>query len=189
MTPIPQRHISQNPSVDIKSLSTAALYDLLQSCTVPPGSNRAKFSNWSKTFHCVPLSVFEPSDIDQCRLIFQLARREGKTVRIVGEGLSPSDLACTSDFMLRTSKLNKLRVVCVFVATSVLTESSIPLLFFFVLVEGGPRKTVCRLRWWHQTGRFRETTRDASTRFAEPGFYLNASYGRGNNDSYAWNRH
>jgi L-gulonolactone oxidase len=59
------------------------------------------------------MAVFEPSDVDQCRLIFQLAHLEGRNVRIVGEGLSPSDLACTSDFMLRTSRLNKLRVVCI----------------------------------------------------------------------------
>ncbi|KIM29190.1 hypothetical protein M408DRAFT_15946 [Serendipita vermifera MAFF 305830] len=113
MTTVPQNHLSSKnaAAADTKNLSTSTLYQLLQNCIVPASSANAKFANWSKTFHCVPLMVFEPSDIDQCRLIFQLARREGKTVRIVGEGLSPSDLACTSDFMLRTNRLNKLRVV------------------------------------------------------------------------------
>lgn len=118
MTPLAQRHLSTNASVDTKDLSTSALYQLLKSCIVPATSANAKFANWSKTFHCVPLKVFEPSDIDQCRLIFQLARKERKTVRIVGEGLSPSDLACTSDFMLRTNRLNKLRVVSLLSRTS-----------------------------------------------------------------------
>ncbi|KAG8807645.1 D-arabinono-1,4-lactone oxidase [Serendipita sp. 399] len=111
VTPIFQHHLPQSTSGSIKELSTSAIYKLLQPCIVPAGSPHAKFSNWSRTFHCVPLIVFEPSDVEQCRLIFQLAHREQRTVRIVGEGLSPSDLACTSDFMLRTTRMNKLRVV------------------------------------------------------------------------------
>lgn len=98
-------------SVTVTKDSSADLYRRLQACIVPADSPRSKFSNWSRTFECTPLAVFEPSDVDQCRLIFQLAHLEGRNVRIVGEGLSPSDLACTSDFMLRTSRLNKLRVV------------------------------------------------------------------------------
>lgn len=43
----------------------------------------------------------------QCALILELARREGKTVRAVGVGHSPSDLACTNEYMLRTTKLDK----------------------------------------------------------------------------------
>lgn len=43
----------------------------------------------------------------QCALIFELARREGKTVRAVGVGHSPSDLACTNEYMLRTTKLDR----------------------------------------------------------------------------------
>ncbi|CAG7851354.1 L-gulonolactone oxidase Short=LGO; AltName: Full=L-gulono-gamma-lactone oxidase; Short=GLO [Serendipita indica DSM 11827] len=106
------RHsLVQNASVDLKTLSVSALYDLVAPCVVPSGSPSARFANWSRTFHCTPLVVFEPCDVEQCRLIFELAQREQRTVRIVGAGLSPSDLACTSDFMLRTSKLNKLRVV------------------------------------------------------------------------------
>lgn len=98
-------------SVDLSTVPTATLYSLLEPCILPIQSPRAKFSNWSKTFQCSPALVFEPSDVDECRFLFELARRELKTVRIVGEGHSPSDLPCTSDFMLRTSKLNKLRVV------------------------------------------------------------------------------
>jgi L-gulonolactone oxidase len=107
----PYEHFSRNASVDIKNISTPALYSLLEPCIIPPSSPRAKFANWSRTYHCTPFLVFEPSDVDQCRLIFQLAHREQRSVRIIGEGLSPSDLPCTSDYMLRTSKLNKVRVV------------------------------------------------------------------------------
>lgn len=84
------------------------LYDLLQPITLPKSSPQAKFTNWGQTYTCTPLAVFEPEDEKQCELILELARREGKTVRAVGIGHSPSDLACTSGFMLRTAKLDRL---------------------------------------------------------------------------------
>jgi len=52
--------------------------------------------------------VFEPENEFQCELVLELARREGKIVRAAGVGHSPSDLACTNEFMLRTEKLNRL---------------------------------------------------------------------------------
>ncbi|KAF7980401.1 hypothetical protein HWV62_38208 [Athelia sp. TMB] len=83
------------------------LYDLLRPITVPASSPRAKFINWGLTFVCSPLSVFEPEDEFHCELILELARREGRTVRAAGVGHSPSDLACTTGYMLRTEKLDK----------------------------------------------------------------------------------
>jgi L-gulonolactone oxidase len=88
-------------------LSVADLYRLLQPITVPLSSPRSRFSNWAETFTCKPLALFEPENEDQCELILELARREGKPVRAVGVGHSPSDLACTNGFMLRTTKLNR----------------------------------------------------------------------------------
>lgn len=70
-------------------------------------SQRARFTNWGQTFHCTPLAIFEPENEFQCELILELARREGKVVRAVGVGHSPSDLACTNGFMLRTTKMNR----------------------------------------------------------------------------------
>ncbi len=52
--------------------------------------------------------VFEPQTEEQCEYILELARREGQTVRAAGVGHSPSDLACTSGYMLRTEKLDKI---------------------------------------------------------------------------------
>lgn len=83
------------------------LYRLLVPVTVPTSSPTSRFSNWGQTFHCTPLAVFEPETESQCKLILELARREGKGVRAAGVGHSPSDLACTNEFMLRTTKLNQ----------------------------------------------------------------------------------
>ncbi|KDQ54563.1 hypothetical protein JAAARDRAFT_38243 [Jaapia argillacea MUCL 33604] len=84
-----------------------ALYDLLRPITLPLSSPRSRFSNWAQTFTCSPVAVFEPETECQCRLILELARREGQTIRAAGVGHSPSDLACTSGYMLRTDKLCK----------------------------------------------------------------------------------
>lgn len=97
---------------DLSRISLSSLYDLLEPITIPAGS--ASFTNWGGTFTCIPLSIFEPVDERQCELILELARREGKTVRAVGVGHSPSDLACTSGYMLQTMKLDKILEVCSF---------------------------------------------------------------------------
>jgi L-gulonolactone oxidase len=71
-------------------------------------SNKARFINWGRTFTCTPSAIFEPENEFQCELVLELARREGKTLRVAGVGHSPSDLACTDEFMLRTTKLNRI---------------------------------------------------------------------------------
>ena len=86
-------------------LSLSDLYALLQPVTLSPGS---AFRNWGHTFRCTPLTIFEPVSEYQCELILELARRESQTVRAVGVGHSPSDLACTSGFMVRMSRLNQI---------------------------------------------------------------------------------
>ncbi|KAJ7676685.1 D-arabinono-1,4-lactone oxidase-domain-containing protein [Mycena polygramma] len=80
----------------------------LQAITVPSSSPRAKFVNWGRSYQCTPLAIFEPETEAHCELVLAKARREGRVLRAVGVGHSPSDLACTNDFMLRMTKLNKL---------------------------------------------------------------------------------
>lgn len=90
------------------SLSTQPLRDALAPVIVPHSSPRAAFSNWANTYVCDPDLTFEPRTVEQCALIFELARRLGKTVRAAGIGHSPSDLVCTDQYMLRTTKLDKI---------------------------------------------------------------------------------
>ncbi|KZT66748.1 L-gulonolactone/D-arabinono-1,4-lactone oxidase [Daedalea quercina L-15889] len=96
------------------TLPLDVLYALLEPITVPATHPRASFVNWGLTYACTPLAVFEPASPYQCELVFELARRERKTVRATGVGHSPSDLACTSGYMLRTEKLNKIIEVRLF---------------------------------------------------------------------------
>ena len=97
---IPFLIMSIPSNIPLKSLS-----NLLLPISLSP---QPTFTNWGLTFTCSPLAVFQPTTEYQCALILELAKREGKTVRAVGVGHSPSDLACTSEYMLRTSSLNNL---------------------------------------------------------------------------------
>lgn len=92
----------------LSDIPLPALYTLLRPITVPASDPRSRFINWGLSYECTPLSVFETETEYQCELVLELARREGKTVRAAGVGHSPSDLACTSGFMLRTEKLNRI---------------------------------------------------------------------------------
>ena len=71
------------------------------------------FLNWAHTFHCDPLAIFEPDSVHECTALLDKARQHGKVLRAVGVGHSPSDLACTTGYMLRTTKLNRLLEVSV----------------------------------------------------------------------------
>ncbi|KAF9264584.1 gulonolactone oxidase Lgo1 [Marasmius fiardii PR-910] len=93
--------------IPLSEIPLPILYDTLQPCIISHTSRDATFTNWAQTFGCKPLLVFEPEDEYQCELILELARREGKVVRAAGIGHSPSDLVCTTEFLLRTKKLNR----------------------------------------------------------------------------------
>ncbi|EKM52622.1 uncharacterized protein PHACADRAFT_261187 [Phanerochaete carnosa HHB-10118-sp] len=92
----------------LKTLTTPELYRLLEPITLPASSPKAKFINWGLSYECTPLAVFEPETPEQCAAALELARREGHTLRAAGVGHSPSDLACTSGFMLRTERLARI---------------------------------------------------------------------------------
>ena len=119
------------------------LYNLLQPITLP--SEQTHFTNWGRSFTCTPSAIFEPENEFQCELVLELARREGKTVRVVGVGHSPSDLACTSQYMLRTTKLNRILEV---------TSSRLCVLELLRIVSPGQyRETLCRCSGWYHSQR------------------------------------
>lgn len=90
----------------LEDIPLHSLYNLLRPITLPRKLTR--FNNWGRAFYCTPLAIFEPESLFQCKLVLELARREGKTVRAAGVGHSPSDLACTSGYMVRLTKMNRL---------------------------------------------------------------------------------
>lgn len=63
------------------------------------------FTNWAKTFSCTPELFFEPETIEDIRQILYAATQLHKTVRVVGGGHSPSDIACTDGYMISLKKM------------------------------------------------------------------------------------
>lgn len=143
----------QFAALDANASRVKSLYKQLQPITVPGSSSRSRFTNWGRTFRCAPLAIFEPYTEEQCQLILELARREGKRVRFSGVGHSPSDLACTTDFMLNVLNLNKLLEVWPSDTTIRRSYSSIVATMFAYLcslthptppIPGEHRQELCR---------------------------------------------
>ncbi|KZT37176.1 gulonolactone oxidase Lgo1 [Sistotremastrum suecicum HHB10207 ss-3] len=89
-------------------LDDARLAALLAPITLSASSPRRRFENWGKTHRCTPARVFVPTTDFECELVLELARRHRTTVRAAGAGHSPSDLACTTGYLIRTDNLNRL---------------------------------------------------------------------------------
>ncbi|EEB05263.1 D-arabinono-1,4-lactone oxidase [Schizosaccharomyces japonicus yFS275] len=69
-------------------------------------TNGVLFQNWSKTFssHCA--GVYRPRTEEEVRKILVEANAKRKHIRVVGAGHSPSDLVCTSGYLLSLDNLN-----------------------------------------------------------------------------------
>jgi L-gulonolactone oxidase len=115
-------------AAQLKALSNDHLGELVKPFTLAASSPRARFMNWGQTYLCKPLAVFEPRNEYECQLLLELARREGKSLRPVGVGHSPSDLACTSEYMARMERLDR-----VLEASALNFPSSI--FYFFLLLS------------------------------------------------------
>ncbi|KAJ3190776.1 hypothetical protein HK101_008374 [Irineochytrium annulatum] len=57
--------------------------------------DRPTFSNWAGTHLCSPSQYVEPESLDDLHRIIHFAKHQGRTIRVVGAGHSPSDIACT----------------------------------------------------------------------------------------------
>ncbi|KAI0060112.1 L-gulonolactone/D-arabinono-1,4-lactone oxidase [Artomyces pyxidatus] len=87
--------------VPLPDISTNDLYARL----APIARHRASFHNWGETFRCTPRALFVPTEEAHLDAILELARREDQPVRAIGVGHSPSDLACTTGYMVRMDRL------------------------------------------------------------------------------------
>ena len=159
------------------------LYNLLQSITVP--AEKARFTNWGRTFTCVPSAIFEPENEFQCELVLELARREGKTLRVAGVGHSPNDLACTNQYMLRTTKLNRVLEVANLgpLCSGALT------LTYLSLSLGQYRETLCCCSGGYHSPRSSCSAGHEQPCDDERGFYIRTNLGRRHNNSNSWFRH
>lgn len=70
------------------------------------GRRNFKFTNWSTTFSCTPELYFEPQTTEDIREVLLAASKLRKRVRVIGGSLSPSDIACTDEFMICLKNYN-----------------------------------------------------------------------------------
>ncbi|KAG8445886.1 hypothetical protein GDO86_010613 [Hymenochirus boettgeri] len=71
------------------------------------GRSGYKFQNWAESFGSSPELYFQPTCVEEIKEILDLARQRSKRVKVVGGGHSPSDIACTDDYMIRMDKMNR----------------------------------------------------------------------------------
>ncbi|KAI8099586.1 D-arabinono-1,4-lactone oxidase-domain-containing protein [Halteromyces radiatus] len=67
-----------------------------------------EFKNWAKTFSCHPELLFTPKTELQVVKVVQLAKRMNKRIKVFGSGHSPSDLACTTEFLVNIDHMDGL---------------------------------------------------------------------------------
>lgn len=67
----------------------------------------AKVTNWAKTYECRPRRLYEPETLADIKSILSEARGNGETVRVMGSGHSPSDIAMTDDVMISMRKMSR----------------------------------------------------------------------------------
>ncbi|PLW09078.1 hypothetical protein PCASD_25644 [Puccinia coronata f. sp. avenae] len=97
------------PPAALKEIDTDQLKKLLKPIRSTPDENRrSHFQNWSGEFKANPLAIFQPVDEYQIQLILELCRRESRRLRCYGSGHSPSDLACSDDYMINLDRMSGL---------------------------------------------------------------------------------
>jgi D-arabinono-1,4-lactone oxidase len=64
-------------------------------------------STWARTYHSRPELYLQPESTEELQKIVVLARRCRKRLVVVGSGHSPSDLTCTSSWMVNLDKLDQ----------------------------------------------------------------------------------
>uniref|UniRef100_A0ACB8G8P1 Uncharacterized protein n=1 Tax=Sphaerodactylus townsendi TaxID=933632 RepID=A0ACB8G8P1_9SAUR len=110
----PSIHQGDSPTpVSDRGRFPAACIDFLFSAKKKPitmvhGQGGVKFQNWAKTYGCSPEMYFQPATVEELKEILDLARQRSKKVKVVGGGHSPSDIACTDDFMIHMGRMNKI---------------------------------------------------------------------------------
>lgn len=63
---------------------------------------------WAQTFYSRPEFYFQPSSVPELQKIVTIARRCRKRLCVTGYGHSPSDLTCTSSWLINLDNLNRI---------------------------------------------------------------------------------
>jgi D-arabinono-1,4-lactone oxidase len=64
-------------------------------------------STWARTFHSRPELYMQPETTEEIQKVIKLARRSRRRIVVVGCGHSPSEMTCTSSWMVNLDKYNR----------------------------------------------------------------------------------
>lgn len=62
--------------------------------------------NWARTFEATPQRIYTPSSVSDLQLVVEAARRAEARVRAMGVWHSPSDLACSDEWIVIMTKIS-----------------------------------------------------------------------------------
>jgi L-gulonolactone oxidase len=94
------------PSPSLSHHSIADLHAILAPIASTSG-RRSIFTNWASTYSSQTAATFRPRNVDEVRMVVELARREGKELRASGSGHSPSDLVCTEGYIINIDEIKE----------------------------------------------------------------------------------
>lgn len=69
---------------------------------------RLEWRNWAQIHSCAPEFIHHPTSEDEIQEVLKLATRRGRSVKVVGSGHSPNDIAMTSDHQIQLDQFNQL---------------------------------------------------------------------------------
>ncbi|KAJ1957181.1 D-arabinono-1,4-lactone oxidase, partial [Dipsacomyces acuminosporus] len=96
------------PAKDATTAFAPEELQLLDRLRTPGAPNDFEFRNWAGTFRCKPLFYLSPETESEIVQLIGIANRYGLTIKAIGSGHSPSDLACTNAIMLNMDKMNRI---------------------------------------------------------------------------------
>ena len=74
-------------------------------------SSHHQHRTWARTFHSYPELYIQPRTIQELRKTVELARKCRRRISLVGSGHSPSDLTCTSSWLINIDHLDNISSV------------------------------------------------------------------------------
>ena len=98
---------SSSSSPSPSSSSSPSIPPSLRSLTTPPSTTHHHHT-WARTFHSRPELYFQPSTTADLRTILAAARLHKRHIALVGSGHSPSDLTCTSAWLVNLDNYARL---------------------------------------------------------------------------------
>jgi D-arabinono-1,4-lactone oxidase len=108
--PNPEPNQGGNSCPSLSSLDPQLQQELSRLDSAIPFNPQTRYLHhtWAQTFFSRPELYFQPSTVPELQKIVTLARRLRKRICVTGYGHSPSDLTCTSSWLINLDNLSRI---------------------------------------------------------------------------------